>query len=187
MENRKNKVKLISCWSIISASLIAITLVIYHLAKGEIPISQDLTNLLPFGGISRWWDVLIGPIWVTFVTLLFFDREKKLRLRLLNRGDRGTLLAGLVLGLFIGFFFGIGFGLAVGLGVGLFFGLAVGFISCRTDGLAVGIGMSLVLGLGFGLSIGVAGILVFGLIFGLVNNLISANFWIKAWDWLIAK
>ena len=64
----ERKQKLMIRWSIVTGGLIALFWAIWYLATGEVPIVTSIkmtpnwNYVLPFG-ISRWWDILIGPIW----------------------------------------------------------------------------------------------------------------------------
>ena len=142
-------------WSIVTAGLIALFWAIWGLINGSVPVVTSIrmtgnwTLALPFG-ISRWWDILIGPIWSTAVVFLVTNKRVK--------EDR-DLTYGLILGLAFGLALGLAFGLVVGLGFGLVGGLVFG--------LALGLGFGLVGGLVFGLGFG----LVFGLVYGLALGL----------------
>jgi len=69
------KIKLIVRWSLVTAGLIAFFWTIWYLVAGNVPIvtsikmTETWTIQLPFG-ISRWWDILIGPIWATAIILI---------------------------------------------------------------------------------------------------------------------
>lgn len=59
-------------WTVLLTAIVALFWSIQHLVAGEVPEVKevrvaDLTIVLPFG-ISRWWDILIVPIWsATFI------------------------------------------------------------------------------------------------------------------------
>src|SRR4030042_1659006 len=65
---KERKRKLMWRWSLITAGLIALFWTMWYLITGQVPVmtsikmTPELTWQLPFG-ISRWWDILIGPIW----------------------------------------------------------------------------------------------------------------------------
>ena len=185
-------------WSIATGGLIALFWAIWYLIAGEVPtvtgikMTEDWTYLLPFG-ISRWWDILIGPIWSTALILLFVDEKRKgreLDIRLVFGRDIG-LVFGLVVG---GLVFGQDIGLVFGLVVGLIFGLIIGLALEPDAGLDVLLIFELTFGLGFGLAVGstvgvVAG-LVIELIIGLtvlLRMLSSFNFRTMVWEWLVVK
>lgn len=135
--NKSERNKLMLRWSIVTAAVIALFWAIYYLATGSVPVvtSVKVTKIwiIEFGfGMSRWWDVLIGPIWsVILITLIdsFFKKYIK-------KDDLALVLAyGLALSLAFGLTFGLTFGLAFGLTVSLALGLALGLVF----GLAYGL------------------------------------------------
>jgi len=69
------KQKLMIRWSILTACLVAMFWTIWYLIAGYVPvvasikITPNWVYVLPFN-ISRWWDVLIGPIWSTTIIFL---------------------------------------------------------------------------------------------------------------------
>jgi len=72
---RSRKVKLMVRWSIFSAVLIAAFWTIWYLVAGQVPAVESIkmtetwTIQLPFA-MSRWWDILIGPIWSIIIILV---------------------------------------------------------------------------------------------------------------------
>jgi len=107
--------KLMFRWSLVTGGLIALFWAIYSLSTGSVPIVTSVkmtstwTMSLPFG-ISRWWDILIGPIW-SIIIISFLTKLK----------DKDDILgASLAFGLGAS----LAFGLTFGLGAGLLFGLA---------------------------------------------------------------
>ncbi len=151
-------------WSIVTAGLIALFWAIWWLINGSVPVvtsirmTENWTLVLPFG-ISRWRDILIGPIWSTAIVFLMTNKRVK--------EDRY-----LILGLILGLVFGLAGGLAYGLGYGLAGGLAFGLAGELAYGLVFGLGFGLGYGLGFGLTYGLAGGLIFGLAYGLAGGII---------------
>ena len=152
-------------WSLVTGGLIALSWVIYYLIAGSVPtvtsmkVTDTWTLSLPFG-ISRWWDILIGPIWSIIIIYLFTKLKGK-------DGDLvAALVAGLGFGLIFGLIFGLASGLAFGLASGLAFGLAASLIFGLTSGLAFGLGFGLV---------------------ALIKLIASQGFWTKAGSWLMAK
>ena len=135
------KLKLMWRWSLVSGAAIFIFWFIYYLITGSVPevgsikITKTLTYGLPFP-VSRWWDVLIGPIWSSVLVLLSTSSKIK-------EDDDLFLTAGLAAGLGFGLAAGLGFGLAVGLvvslTVGLVVSLTVGLVVSLTVGLAAAI------------------------------------------------
>lgn len=72
---RTRQYKLMFRWSLLTTGLIALFWTIWYLIAGSVPtitsikMTDTWTYFLPFG-ISRWWDILIGPIWSTIIILL---------------------------------------------------------------------------------------------------------------------
>jgi hypothetical protein len=158
-------------WSIVTAGLIALFWAIWWLINGSVPVitsirmTENWTLVLPFG-ISRWWDILIGPIWSTAIVFLMTNKRVKEDQYLILGLISGI---GLILGLILGLAYGLGFGLAYGLG----FGLAGGLVFGLAGGLALGLVYGLAYGLGFGLAYGLVFGLGFGLAYGLVFGLVA--------------
>lgn len=161
-------------WSILSACLIALFWTIWYFVNGEVPvvtsikINDQWSIALPFP-MSRWWDVLIGPIWsVAIITIFKFVKQQ-------YKSDDMVLV--FVVGLGAGFSSGLIFGLGFGLIFGLVFGLVFG--------LGLGLGFGLGVGLGFGLGVGLIAGLVFGL--GVGVRWVTGLNWKKVGDWLTGK
>ncbi len=112
---KARKRKLMFCWPLVTAGLIALFWAIWYLAVGQVPTTTSIkmtdnwTSNLPFG-ISRWWDILIGPIWPICLIPLFTN--EKIRK---NKNLTFGLGLGLGLGLVLGLAFGLVFGLVLGL------------------------------------------------------------------------
>ena len=121
----KKTKQLILRWSLVTGGLIALFWAIWYLITGGVPvvtsikISSNWTYVLPFG-VSRWWDILIGPIWSTIIILLLTSKKLK--------GDEDRIF-GLVVGLVVGLGAGLGAGLVAGLGVGPVVSLGVGLVA----------------------------------------------------------
>src|SRR3990167_3002219 len=143
--NRRNK--LMFRWSLFSAGLIALFWLIWSMF-GEVPsvdkikwmdnVSQPDTYIhLPFS-ISRWFDILFGPIYSALIVNFVYWAKNR------DKSRYDNLVTDFVIGLVVGLGFGLASGLVVGLGFVLGFGLAVG-------GLVVGLGFGLASGLVVGL------------------------------------
>ena len=121
--NQKKKMML--RWSIVSAGLIALFWAIWYWKTGSVPVVHGIkmtgnwTVSLPFG-MSRWWDILVGPIWAIIV-ILIFTNSKISEDEDLVVGLVAGLGVGLVFWLVVGLLFGLAAGLATGLGTGLEF------------------------------------------------------------------
>jgi hypothetical protein len=161
--------KLIIRWSVVTSALIAAFWLIWYWFAGSVPImtsikiTESWIIYLPFG-ISRWWDILVGPIWSTII-ILFLTNP-----RLKDADIAAGLAASLVVSLGAGLVAGLGASLAASLAAGLATGLLVGL----GTGLIFGLGVSLVLSLVFGLA-------------ALIRLIIDQKFWKKAGDWLMVK
>jgi hypothetical protein len=191
---RKRRLALMWKWSLLTGGLIALFWLIWYFVAGSVPVFQsvkiapELTLDLPFG-ISRWWDVLMGPLWsVVLIFLLtgnFFspqeDDKEDLVFGLVS-GLAFGLVSGLAFGLVSGLAFGLGFGMVSGLAFGLGFGLVAGlaiWLSFGIDfGLGFGLGFGLVHGLAFGLGFGLGLGLGFGLVAELIIGIIFALEWL---------
>ncbi len=119
--------KLIFCWSLVTAGLIAVFWAIWYLTTGEVPVitsikTRDQIYVLPFS-ISCWWDILIGPIWSTLIVIVLKVVEEKK-----GEGDFGFgMVFILFLCLVVSLFFSLVSGLSL-LFISLFFSLVFGLI-----------------------------------------------------------
>lgn len=148
-------------WSLISAGAIALFWTIWYFVTGSVPVvkkiqfANNLTLNLPFG-ISRWWDVLIGPIWsISIVAWWTKIKDHKDVIDILFI----ELIAGGFFGLFFGLIHGLDFGMTVGMAVVIAMGLI--FLSF----------FEIIYGLIAGLITGLAYLLAYGLIAGLIAGL----------------
>ncbi|MEK7494102.1 MAG: hypothetical protein AAB630_03025 [Patescibacteria group bacterium] len=101
------KIKLMVRWSILTAALIAAFWGVWYLVAGSVPVTQLFA-------ISRWWDILLGPIFaVVFVFLLTNDwiLEKTLMCQSMNADFFGV---GLICCPFLGLVYGLEIGLITG-------------------------------------------------------------------------
>lgn len=108
-------------WSLVTGAAIAIFWAIHSLVIGEVPtissveIWGDSVYPLPFA-ISRWWDILIGPIWSVAILQLINIRTREY-------GDIAAIIV-TVVGI------SLGLGLIMGLFVGMPGGLASSLAAC---------------------------------------------------------
>jgi len=203
--------KLMWRWSIVTAGIMTLFWTVWYWINGEVPTttsiflsinnedhSKDIFWNLPFG-ISRWWDILIGPIWSVALIKLFTNK------RVYNNNDISfTLVSALFIGIFFGLVLGLspelGLGLTISLCYALLFGLGVGPVTSLVFGLVISLvfclGICLVYFLNYGLLHGLVfglGIsLAIGLVFGLVYSLIYIIRHFKLTlsvvsSWLLAK
>jgi hypothetical protein len=121
--------KKILFWSIITSGAIAIFWTIWYLINDQVPITTSLeiseswTYFLPFG-ISRWWDILIGPLWLTPLILLCNNLLKSTQLRLKEKQGLTAEMMELSLMLVI-----LAAGATIGLLLGICYGLIISLIS----------------------------------------------------------
>ncbi len=166
---RERKQKLIVRWSIMTGSLIALFWAIWFLIAGEVPavsnikVTENWTYILPFG-ISRWWDVLVGPIFSAII-IYFLTNEKIEESEDLDLVITPVIVCvALVSTLAIP---GVIADVALGLTLGLT--LIAMVIAILSVALEVGIDIGLAISLGVTL---VFGIIIFGIFFGLVFGLV---------------
>ncbi len=207
---RERKQKLIVRWSLVTAGLTALFWAVWYLIAGEVPVvtgikmTENWTYVLPFG-ISRWWDVLVGPVGSTSIILLLTrkpDEEDK------DLGD--GLVFGLVTGLSAILIVVVGVAIVSGsspelvtgliaiLSGTIFFGMALGVLFGIREGLAFGLRVVLRIALGAALGFALGAVIVFGVAVGLAFGLIIliiiaplklfylAIFNSRFWNWLMA-
>jgi len=139
-------------WSLLTGGATALFWTIYHLITGAVPVvsalawGEEIVFNLPFA-LSRWWDIMLGPIFGSAFILLRATRWA--------REKKGELEIGLVFGLGCGLLSVLCFGIVFGQLFPLTFGLTSGgfFVLAFTFGLILilGINGSLALSLGLGL------------------------------------
>ena len=139
---RRQTWTLIWRWAMFTAFLTAIFWGVWYAIAGEIPtVEKVLWSVgekgppvqwlqLPFA-ISRWWDVMLAPVWSSMIILIFRTTTDKAVLDSVGVGLGVGLVAGLVAGL--------GVGLGAGLVVGFYFGLCFGLVAGLVAGLVVGL------------------------------------------------
>lgn len=112
-------------WSIFSSVLIACVWTIWFIVKGEVPVVTNvpLTEAwripLPFG-ISRWFDILIAPIW-TCSFIFVFEKNK-------IENHTNTFYFGLLCGLGLGIIAGLTDGISMGLTILSIMTLSMGIL-----------------------------------------------------------
>ncbi len=121
----KRRFTLIWRWSLVTAGAIALFWAVWYLIFNEVPSTQSVFILppdnirLPFE-ISRWWDILIGPIWSSIFILLILRKYETDIKALFSIFWGLSLLLGILSGLAEGLLY-----LGLYLGVALAFGLFV--------------------------------------------------------------
>jgi hypothetical protein len=204
--SKDNRYKLVFRWSLASAAAIALFWAGWYLIQGSVPVvtelrfSEKFVYHLPVV-MSRWWDVLLGPIYsmaVIYIITANHDVKEVYGLAL-GSGLLYGLMFGFVLGVIFGFgyklnfgltgglIFGIGYGLVVGLVLGISYGLIFTFLWGLGNRIAYGLGYGLlyclILGLASGIVVGVSSGLVLSIIFALGVSIKH----IVDWFWPVNK
>lgn len=163
------KVKMMFRFSLVSAALIALFWTAWYMVAGSVPEvqsiggNQGLYFAIP---ISRWWDILIGPIW-SVALILIFTSERITQDEDLTPGLAFIMAVSLLAGSLVCRLAGpdsadfdrslslaLGIILVVGLAFNLVFDSNEGRKDCLIFGLAFSLTFGLVFGLNFGLAIG---------------------------------
>jgi len=122
-------------WSLVTGGLIALFWAVWYLIAGDVPVTNSIKMIkewpiiFPFG-VSRWWDILIGPIWSTIIIFLLTSEKLK--------GGKDLAIC-LVAGLGTGLAISLPVGLISGLVTGLAVGLVASLLACLISGLVVGL------------------------------------------------
>lgn len=140
--NTKRRIALIWRWSLLTAGLIAVFWLVWHLITGSVPNSEIFTvDGVPFK-ISRWWDVPTGAVVVALIVLMITNIATESD----GSGNQGApadeLRFWLAFGMFVGILGLALFTLTIGLASGLVLALLLGLpwlIFCLILGLFVGI------------------------------------------------
>lgn len=114
-------------WSLVSAGAIALFWLIFLYKNGYVPVVGDTpSSYWPFwffSGMSRWWDILIGPLWAfplafaaTFLTKEGLD-------------DDVNIAHGAVVGFVVGAVVGFVYGPTIGFNLSFMAGLMVGIVT----------------------------------------------------------
>ncbi|MDD5331572.1 MAG: hypothetical protein PHE43_01980 [Candidatus Nanoarchaeia archaeon] len=181
--------KLIVRWSILTAGLIALFWAVWYLINGSVPVVNEIkmtknwTYVLPFG-ISRWWDILIGPIWSTILILILTNKRiKEEDKNDFNKDLFAGLSSGAVLSLvFSGIMSNFHFYFLPLISVGLVFGILWGLSECNFGlGLGSVLGVFLTLSLASGIKVNLLLCSVF-----LALMLLFKTF-VRLWRWLSAE
>ena len=159
------KFKMMFLFSMLSADLIALFWAIWELVAGRVPemnaikFTGTITLVLPFS-ISRWWDILIGPVWACVLVYLLTSKRIKMT-------TKDSIGFGLGFGLIFGLIFAFGASLNAGIAFALVFALGAGIAFAMSFGqpfaLGIVLGVALDFALIYGLLIGVGVGLAFGL------------------------
>lgn len=183
-------------WSWVTASLIALFWGIYYWwMGGAVPFVSDLTMwshpelTLPYPlGVSRWWDILIGPICSIALIFVFTSRRvyKEDLVFSLSLCAAITYVSALVMGFL----------------VSPNWGVTIGLTACILIMQGISEASGAIAGIGIGLTTCVASGLVFGLVPGLIAGAIScmglcsilagkfvfsSRPWIAILDWLMVR
>jgi len=180
------KLELIALLSMVTAILIALYWGIWYLLTGEVPVASPVSDWAPQlnSRISRWWDVLIGPIGsVAFVLMCTSKKTQKdnLSARLLSGLAQGLICGVLGETIFDGLLgtgFSLDFAMTFGLAAGFLVGAATGITldtmaNQRFVGLMFCFAFSLTIGLYFGVIAGLTfGIPLF-IMFSIIGNAVA--------------
>ena len=171
------RIKIMLRFSFISAALIALFWTAWYLTVGSVPMVQLFGEHLKFSvspPVSRWWDILIGPIWSVILVCLFTS-EKTDQKKLLAITVFASLFAGLLISRLAGSNFddfdrGLSLALGIIFAAGLTFNLIFELSEDREAFLIFGLAFGLTFGLAFSLTSGLAT----GLIIAIAATLVLA-------------
>ncbi len=143
--------KLAVRWSFVSALLIVAFWAIWHLIRGSVPettaaLSMPFTAVNITFHLSRWWDILIGPIFASTFIPFFFSRFK------IDAGDAKALMGILAMGIFC--CFGLGFPFT------LLIIILIEVILALWDEEDTGFAVALIIALGIGIASGIGNMLL---------------------------
>jgi hypothetical protein len=166
--------KKIILWSIIPTGLIALFWAIHYLVAGYVPtihrlvLSDAYTIHLPFA-ISRWCDVLLGPLTLIAIRQHFKVDKSKVSTFWQILSLLACLIMGIIFHLFINPIFSLGYGMIVT----LIFNFNPDINKNRTayEFMTFGVVFSLSISLLFSIAFGMLHILLYGLIFGLLYGI----------------
>ncbi|MDD4901338.1 MAG: hypothetical protein PHS62_04550 [Patescibacteria group bacterium] len=201
-------------WSVLAAYFFFLFWDFYDLALGPVPviatvkISQDWDYVLPYGGISRWWDILFGSVWLALFLLACRKLSSVKQARNPGSGLGFCLIFSSAFALVPYFVFGLAGGLIAGLAGGITAGLIVGvgtgltvfhdedrLMAPTSLGvtfcLLIGLYCGVLQGLGFGLAFSLAVILA--VLPGFVLSVVIRIVWVvclmipEAFVWLSSR
>jgi len=151
----KKRLTLIWRWSILTAAAVTLFWLVWYLIFGQVPtvtsINPIFYPIIPlFFSISRWWDVLVMPVYIAVLVLTFTSEKVRegegpvpLLLLFAAAGPAFGLIFSLVSVLLCGLVFGLVFWKEVhmmaGLAWGQWFGLTLGLSISVFTGLAIGL------------------------------------------------
>jgi len=187
-------------WSLISAGAIALFWLVFYIKNGYVPVVGDAPGsywpVACLSGMSRWWDVLIGPLWAfplafaaTFLTKEGLDDD--------DVNIAHGAVVGFVVGAVVGFVYGptIGFnlsfiaGLIVGIATSLVYDAGIAIVATFVYVLMVTFAYSLLAGLMVGIVVWPAYFgyysALFIFVFGFLFNIKQISK--KIAHWLLAK
>ena len=194
----KKRLLLMWRWSLVSAALIALFWTVWYLVKGCVPESSLITSVhvwsinLSFS-VSRWTDVLIGPMWS--IILVYLLTRKGVDSQKFIFGMLICTLYGIVISIMYIFHHDDNYHNMIAIGIGI---MAFRAFSSRYEllvsGLSLGLGIALVAGIGYGLLFDITFIIIFGIYVAALSVLMVISKWLfspvmwkKFGNWLIAK
>ena len=115
---KERRMKLIYRWALLAGGLSALVWTICYFITGSVPVIGET----PYPSVSRWWDILMGPIcstlWIV-VSTPEDDYVDPTQFAFCVVGFDAGLSLGLLAGIACGFFYGLIIGLLLGFALGL--------------------------------------------------------------------
>lgn len=153
------RLSLASGFAIMAVIMHGFFLVMVYKMFGRLPGESAITLTtnhvfdLPFT-VSRWWDLLIGPVWAFPVTLIVTSGYFKNRMARTNMTF--TLVAWVVVSIVAGIYGGMHYGMFIGTTVALVFTAGLHHLNTLYAGLLISLGCGLLIAAKFGFLSGVA-------------------------------
>jgi len=116
------RIKIVARWSALAVIAMTAFLGISYWMTESFPVTTSPSEIL---NISRWWDVLLAPIYVCALTLLISRDVKKKKEFSLRNILLTWLAAGIMLGILLGLLNGMFWGMVTGLYLSAFAGLVI--------------------------------------------------------------
>lgn len=115
---------------LVSAIVVALSMGYQLFFQGDIAVVTKIFGYQLPTGISRWWDVVFGPVWVSLIVLALSQMQVKEGRKITER--YAILVFSVTSSFFISFLYGLTYGFMLGLVVGL-----VVFAACLVFGFIV--------------------------------------------------
>ena len=138
--SKKRQNQLILHWALLTGGSIGLYWLIRYITNGFVPeatsveVSENISHELPFI-VSRWWDIVIGPIWSTITILLIIKIDE------IDKKSSWNLTPSLVQGQAISMILSLAICMLLGMtsGFGLVYGLVFGIVLSLVLSTAVGL------------------------------------------------